>query len=159
MSEPTPESTRASPHLAPIRLQPSRWLKRLHGLLLLIFATLPWLAFVGHGEVSLLWFVILCLFEWLLFLEWRWGRRRWLHAPRVLGYEAGQWYLQWDSEPVGVVPVGQWLVWPWLQVMRFRTSRGVLTLVIAPDGAGKDDRRRLRVWLRTGPWHPQPSKN
>ncbi len=157
MSEPTPESTPASPRLAPIRLHPSRWLQRLYPLLLISLALLPWLAFMGHAEVPMLWLIALCLFDALLLWEWWLMRRRWRAIPRWLGFEAGQWYLRWDTEALGVVPMGEWLVWPWLQVVRFRVSESsvVHTLVVLPDSATVDDRRRLRVWLRMGRWHEQ----
>lgn len=153
MSGPTPESTPANRRLAPIRLQPSRWLRRLHRCLLLALAVLPWLAFVGHSDVPIGWLVVLCLFNALLVWEWwRTGRRS---EPTVLAYEAGAWTLEGASGLFTVVPCGEWLIWPWLQVVRFREGgrRRVHTLVILPDSASADDRRRLRVWLRMGRWH------
>lgn len=157
MSEPTPESTPASPQLAPIRLQPSRWLLRLHRLLLINLALLPWLAWMGQSKMAVPWLIALCLFEVLLAREWWLMGRRWRAAPHWLGFESGQWYLRWDTESVEVVPVGEWLVWSWVQVVRFRVSGGsaVHTLVVLPDSATAEDRRRLRVWLRMGRWHEQ----
>ncbi|UZJ45877.1 hypothetical protein OOT55_07450 [Marinimicrobium sp. C6131] len=139
--------------MAPIHLQPSLWLQRLHRCLLLTLAVLPWLAFVGHSGVPAGWIIVLCLFNALLAWEWcRSGRRS---GPTVLSYEAGEWTLGWQSGVVTVAPFGEWLIWPWLQLVRFREvdGRAVHTLVILPDSASADDRRRLRVWLRMGRWH------
>lgn len=125
--------------------------------MLISLALLPWLAFIGHPSVPIPWILALCLFDTMLLREWWLMRRRWRAAPGWLGFEAGQWYLRWETESLGVVPVGEWLVWPWLQVVRLRVSESAVvhTLVLLPDSATKDDRRRLRVWLRMGRWHEQ----
>ncbi len=66
--------------------------------------------------------------------------------------EDGSWSLLWGDRCVTAEAVGERVVWPWLQVLRLREVEAgrCHTLIVLPDSAGPDDRRRLRVWMRLG---------
>lgn len=149
MSGPTQVSTPASPQLAPIRLRPSRWRRRVLNALLLILAVLPWLTLVGHRGLSPLWFLLLSAFDLLLLWEWR--RESRLITPDKLGCDAGGWYLVIRGVVERAEPRGSRLVWIWLQIIPLRTASATYTVVVLPDMASAEDRRHLRVWLRLGP--------
>ena len=160
MSEPIPESkpASASPGLAPIGLRPSRWLQGVYTALLIVMALLPLLALAPHGMAARGWFLPVGVFELMLLWAWWRFRQEWRRTPSVVGFEAGRWYMEQDDHRQYLRPCGEWLVWSWIQVIRWADFEGggtVRTVICLPDSASAEDRRRLRVWLRMGRWLEQ----
>lgn len=158
MSEPTPVSTQnnnSGPRtLAWVPLRPSRWLCRAHAAVLLILSVLPLLALLFSSRPTAMHWFSLMVFEGLLVVEyWRLHHRSVGSPPEAVACEGdGSWSLFWSRHCVTAEAVGERVVWPWLQVLRLRevdTGR-CHTLIVLPDCAGRDDRRRLRLWMRLG---------
>ncbi|MEX1032067.1 MAG: protein YgfX [Cellvibrionaceae bacterium] len=80
---------------------------------------------------------------WSLRQHYRLGRRQ-------LRYVDGRWWLADHRGEESLELIGEYLVTPWLLVLRFKRSAGSATLVLPPDSAATDDLRRLRVLLRFG---------
>lgn len=156
MSEPIPESTPnnpADPHPPDwVSLRPSRWLIQAHGGVLLILSLLPLIA-VLNGTATAFHWLLLVGFEGALLVE-LWRFRRWREAPpdAVACESDGTWALLWGERRAAAELAGERVVWPWLQVLRLKeveTGRHH-TLVVLPDSAGREARRRLRLWMRLG---------
>lgn len=169
MSETTPASrpprALAGGLLRPISLRPSRRLALAHGTLLLVLAILAGVGLFYPVLTQPLWLLPLLLFWSLLWLSWRTQRRARKRHPDRLGFEAGQWWLQFpvrgqqgadpqEAEQRTAELIGDCVVWPGLLILPFRLhpigQRYVL--VCLSDTASAEDRRRLRVWLRTRQW-------
>ncbi|WP_347331984.1 protein YgfX [Marinimicrobium locisalis] len=157
MSEPTPVSTPnnpAGPHGPEwVSLRPSRWLSRAHGGVLLALSLLPLVA-VLNGTATAFHWLLLVVFEGTLLVEyWRFCRWRSGAPPEAVACEAdGTWALFWDGRRAAAELVGERVVWPWLQVLRLtevETGRRH-TLIVLPDSADREERRRLRLWMRLG---------
>lgn len=107
-------------------------------------AVVPWLSALPW------WFCLLLdvLVGWSLI--WNFQQHYWVGC-RQLHYLDQRWWL---TDATGEQPlelVGEFLVTPWLLVLRFTAARGKpLSLVLPPDSAAADDLRRLRVLLRFG---------
>lgn len=70
---------------------------------------------------------------------------------RQLRYDDQQWWLADAAGDKPLELVGEYLLTPWLLVLRFTVQAGHrITLVLPSDSADVDDLRRLRVLLRFG---------
>lgn len=168
MSEITPASRppRAlAGGLRPISLRPSHRLAFAHGALLLALGTLAGVGLFYPVLNQPLWFLPLLLFWSLLWLSWRAQHRARRRHPDRLGFEAGQWWLkfpvrgQQGADPQAAEQrtaelIGDCVVWPGLLILPFRLHHSLrrYVLVCLNDTASAEDRRRLRVWLRTRQW-------
>ncbi|WP_027328873.1 protein YgfX [Marinimicrobium agarilyticum] len=134
-------------------MRPSRWLVLAHGAVLLTLSLLPLLALISSRPTAIHWFALMA-FEGLLVAEyWRFHRARTSPSPEAVTCEEdGSWSLSWGSRSVTAEAVGEQVVLPWLQVLRLRevASARRHRLIVLPDCASRDDRRRLRLWMRLG---------
>jgi hypothetical protein len=144
LSAPTQVSRVADPRLQ-LSLNPSLWLWRyelgLHGImaLLIVWVLWPW----GLAARILSALLVMGL---IIHLIYRAKRRD--KATGQLSYSGGRWSWQSGSLTEILIPAGDFLVWPWLVILPFRTERRArLTLVLLLDSANADDLRRLRVLL------------
>lgn len=145
MSAPTPASRATDPSIA-LDVTASVWLWRyecaLHGLIALLnlWVLWPW----GWAARVLAGLLALGLMVHLLYRA-RLRRR----VSGRLSYAAGRWAWQQGAVTESLTPRGEFLVWPWLIILRFGVDgkRPSRTLVLLPDSANADDLRRLRVLL------------
>jgi len=135
-----------------IRLEPSRRLLALLGLLHLgaiaapWVSALPWAAALGLSAAALL----------SLVATWRAHRRARAHGGWELECRDGAWTLQAGGVAEAVTPLPDSTVLPALIVLRLRAAAGVRTLVLLADSAPAAELRRLRVALRFGPLADPP---
>ncbi len=121
--------------------------------MLLTLSFLPLLALVASRPTAIHWFSLV-VFEGLLVAEyWRFHHRSGTAPPEAVACEEdGSWSLFWGRHRAAAEAAGEMVVWPWLQVLRLTdvdTGRRH-TIIVLPDSAGRDDRRRLRLWMRLG---------
>ena len=77
-------------------------------------------------------------------------RQHWLVGERVLVLREDGWELEVGGKARAVVLCEPVLLWSWMVVLRVRPVGGwVIPLVILADNCCAEERRRLRVWLRT----------
>jgi hypothetical protein len=146
-----PARASAKLQLAPINLRPSiilwrvQWGVHLLLSLLLGWGILPWLSIQPY------WLPVLLLAWLALAVHLRYLRRLHEQSAGTLLVSSGDWYWNDARGCTELVLSGAVIVWPQLIVLPFREQhrRWRKTLVLLPDSASADDRRRLRVWLRT----------
>lgn len=120
--------------------------------MLLALSLLPLIAVMAGRATALHW-LLLAVFEGALLVEC-WRFRRWRDSPpeAVICEPDGTWALFWEGRRSVAELAGERIVWPWLQVLRFTevdTGRRH-TLIVLPDSASREERRRLRLWMRLG---------
>lgn len=117
---------------------------------------LAWFIVVAHALAAIApWFSALSWWFCLLLdmlvgwsLIWNLRRHYWV-GYRHLQYLERRWWLTDASGEHAVELAGEFLVTPWLLVLRFTRDTGAgVDLVLPPDSADADDLRRLRVLLR-----------
>lgn len=150
-------SRRRDLYLSPVAIRPSRQLQwLLLGVHLglaacLTFALLPYL---GRQPVwSLVWLVGLTA---LAVSTCRVSNIR-NSGTCLISFTEQGWRMTAQDTEQALRWAGDAVVWSWLIVLRFRTQANGkrIDLLLLSDSTSAEDRRRLRVWLRTLLWHSQ----
>ena len=137
-----------------LALQPSRWLLAylsLVHLLLLAAALVMWADTVFVFVIA----VLLLIIHWLYSL-WRFAgccyHTAYPHRVRRIAFNDSGWSLGLADRLIAADLV-QATVWPWLVVMNFRCrlSGRRYAVIVLPDSADTECRRKLRVLLRHWP--------